>query len=68
MGGFALFAGLATLYGGGRSYKDGENLFPAAGAGVQYLIKPDAGIVLDLEYAVGKDGNYGVYLRVGYSF
>jgi hypothetical protein len=26
------------------------------------------GIVLNLEYAHGKDGNYGVYLKTGYAF
>ena len=63
----SFFAGVAGLYGDGRELGDGENLFPALGGGVQYLLKPKAGIVLSLEYAVGKDGNYGVYLKIGYS-
>jgi hypothetical protein len=25
-------------------------------------------IVANLEYAAGKDGNYGVYLKLGYGF
>ena len=62
------FAGVAGIYGGGRSLSDSENLFPAAGLGIQYVLKPEAGIVLNLEYAVGKDGNYGVYLKLGYGF
>jgi hypothetical protein len=38
------------------------------GAGVQYILKPEVGIVLNLEYAQGKDGNSGVTLRTGYTF
>jgi len=29
----------------------------------QYILKPQVGIVLNLEYAHGKDGNYGVLLK-----
>lgn len=63
-----VFAGIAGLYGDGRSASDNESRFPAAGAGIQYVLKEDAGIVLNLEYALGKDGNYGVYLKMGYNF
>jgi hypothetical protein len=63
-----LFAGVACTYGGGRSCSDRTNLFPAAGAGVQYVLKPKEGIVMNLEYAAGKDGNYGVYLKMGYAY
>jgi hypothetical protein len=44
------------------------NLYPDYGAGVQYVLKRREGIVLNLEYAGGKDGNYGVYLKLGYSY
>jgi hypothetical protein len=62
------FAGLACLYGDGTGGAGRENLFPAGGFGIQYVLKPKAGIVLDLEYAAGKNGNYGIYLKLGYSF
>ena len=62
------FAGIACVYGGGRNCTDRVNQFPAAGAGVQYALKPKEGIVLNLEYAAGKDGNYGVYLKMGYAY
>ena len=62
-----VFVGVGCTYGGGKSCS-GANLFPAAGAGVQYVLKPAVGIVLNLEYAQGKDGNYGVYLKTGYAF
>jgi hypothetical protein len=63
-----LFAGVACLYGNGRSCSDKANHYPAAGAGVQYILKPKEGIVLNLEYAAGKDGNQGVYLKMGYAY
>ena len=63
-----VFAGVACTYGSGKDCSDSANLFPAAGAGAQYVLKPAVGIVLNLEYARGKDGNYGVYLKTGYAF
>ncbi|WP_421189869.1 hypothetical protein [Aeromonas sanarellii] len=67
------FAGVACLYGDGVNGEaldcgDRENVYPAWGAGVQYLLKPEAGIVANLEYAMGKDDNAGIYLKMGYSF
>ena len=68
-----LFGGVACLYGdgssgGGDNCSDTDNLYPAAGAGVQFLLKPKEGIVLNLEYAQGEGDNYGVYLKMGYGF
>ena len=63
-----IFAGVACTYGSGKNCSDSANLFPAAGAGVQYILKPAVGIVLNLEYAHGKDGRYGVLLKTGYAF
>ena len=62
-----LFLGVACTYGG-KSCFDESNLYPAAGAGVQYILKPKEGIVLNLEYAKGKADNYGVYLKMGYAY
>ena len=63
-----LFAGVGCVYGDGKSCSDNANLFPAGGAGVQYILKPKEGIVLNLEYAQGKAGNYAVLLKLGYGF
>jgi outer membrane protein assembly factor BamA len=63
-----VFAGVACTYGAGKNCSDSENLFPAAGAGVQYILKPKEGIVLNLEYAQGKNDNWGVYLKIGYAY
>ena len=66
--GGTVFAGLGCLYGGGTGCTDTENLYPSAGAGLQFVLVPKEGIVGSLEYGRGKDGNSGVYLKVGYSF
>jgi len=63
----SVFLGIACTYGGNRSCSDSANLYPAGGAGVQYILKPKEGIVLNLEYAAGKDSNYGFYLKMGYA-
>ena len=62
------FAGVACLYGDGKDCTDNDNVFPAAGAGVQYILKPKEGIVLNLEFADGEGSSYGVYLKMGYGF
>jgi hypothetical protein len=64
----SLFLGIACTYGGGRSCSDSANLYPAGGVGVQYILKPKEGIVMNLEYAAGKDSNYGFYLKMGYAY
>ena len=63
-----VFAGIACTYGGGKNCSASANVFPMAGAGVQYVLKPEVGIVLNLEYAQGKNGNRGVILKTGYTF
>jgi hypothetical protein len=63
-----LFVGAAVLSGAGSSSSNYDNFFPAAGAGVQYVLKPKEGIVINLEAAAGKNDNYGVYVKLGYGF
>jgi len=63
-----IFAGVAFLYGNGQSLYGSDTSFPNAGAGVQYVLKRREGIVVNLEYAVGKDDNYGFYIKLGYGF
>jgi len=62
------FAGIACTYGRGKHCSESANLFPMAGGGVQYVLKPQIGIVLNLEYAQGKNGSNGLILRTGYTF
>lgn len=63
-----VFAGVATLYGNGLDWNAGENLYPDAGVGVQFVIKPEEKMLLSLEYAQGEGDNEGVYLGLGYSY
>jgi hypothetical protein len=64
-----LFAGAACLYGANRGGCSGSaNLFPTVGGGVQYVLKPVQGIVVNLEFAFGKDGNRALLLQLGYGF
>ena len=66
--GATAFAGVACLYGGNRSGCSRSDLFPSAGVGVQYVLKPVQGIVANLEFAVGKDGNRAVLFKMGYAW
>ena len=66
--GATLFAGVACLYGGNRSGCSGSDLFPSVGAGAQYFLKPAEGIVANLEYAIGKDGNRALLFKMGYTW
>lgn len=63
-----VFAGLACLYGAGQDCVDKDSLFPAGGAGLQYILKPKQGIVLNLELADGLGSNFGAYLKMGYAY
>ena len=62
------FAGVACLYGGGKSCGHGANAFPSVGAGVQYILKPQQGIVANLELALGKEGNRALLFKMGYGW
>ena len=63
-----IFAGVACLYGDGVNCTDSESVFPMAGAGIQYILKPEQGIVANLEFADGEGSSYGIYLKMGYAF
>jgi hypothetical protein len=65
---YRAFVGVGCLYGGGLSCTDDKDVYPDAGAGVQYVIKEKEGMVLNLEYAKGKGDNEGVILKFGYGF
>ncbi|SAL86222.1 hypothetical protein AWB74_07612 [Caballeronia arvi] len=64
-----LFAGMACLYGGSRGgCTDSSNRFPNLGAGVQHVLKPAQGIVANLEFALGKEGNKALLFKMGYAW
>ena len=62
------FVGIGFLYGNGQSFDDPDTRFPNAGLGIQWVLKKREGIVMNLEYAFGKDDNYGFYIKLGYGF
>jgi hypothetical protein len=63
-----VFVGVGCLYGNSLTCTDSENVYPDAGAGVQYVLKQKEGMVLNFEYAKGKGDNEGVYLKFGYGY
>ncbi|MEH6590989.1 MAG: BamA/TamA family outer membrane protein [Halioglobus sp.] len=66
--GVTAFAGLGCLYAKVSDCSDSEDLYASAGAGVSYLLKPEAGVVIRAEYAVGEKDNSAFYLRIGQPF
>ncbi|RLT93488.1 MAG: hypothetical protein D9N14_18480 [Ketobacter sp.] len=66
--GVNFFAGVACLYGDGSKCTDTENLYPSVGAGGQITLKEEEHIVMTFDFAFGKSGNNGFYMRFGQSF
>jgi len=66
--GAALFGGLGCLYSTLSDLDSSDALFPMGGAGIIYDLKPEAGIVLRLDYAVGEGDNSALYLSFGQPF
>ena len=63
-----IFAGAACLYGAGKHCDDSENVYPTVGAGIQFLLKPQQGLVANLEFAQAKDGNSALVFQMGYAW
>lgn len=66
--GASLFGGIGCLYTKTSDCGDSESRYPMIGAGLIYSLKPDAGIVIRLEYARGKSDNEAYYLNLGHPF
>ncbi|HKV74105.1 MAG TPA: hypothetical protein VJN95_06275 [Gemmatimonadales bacterium] len=62
------FVGAAVLYGDSPTGGGFDNPYPDIGAGVQFVIKQKEGIVANAEAAFGKDGEYGIYIKLGYAY
>lgn len=63
-----VFTGVACLYGADSDCTDSSDLYPTAGAGVTYTIKPEEKMVVSVDLAYGKSDNYGFYMRFGHAF
>jgi hypothetical protein len=66
--GATIFGGAARLYGGGTPLVDNDGWYPFAGAGIQFIVKPEDHMLLAFEFAHGNLNNYGIYLRFGYAW
>jgi outer membrane protein assembly factor BamA len=66
--GATAFVGAAGLYGEEDEEASGRSIFPAAGMGLQFILKPVQRMLVNLEYAQGVEGNHGVYLKFGYAW
>jgi hypothetical protein len=65
--GATVFAGAAGLYGEPPVPLD-RSIYPAIGAGLHFVLKPQQRMNVNLEYAQGIDDNRGVYLKLGYAW
>ena len=69
--GAVFFGGVGCLYGedvSARSSSCQDNVYPALGGGISYLLKPETGIVVRAEVAKGTGDNSALYLRFGHPF
>ena len=66
--GATLFAGVADLYGERGAASATRQFYPTWGAGLQFVIKPDQHMLVNLEYAQGVEDNHGLYLKFGYGW
>jgi hypothetical protein len=65
--GATLFGGAAGLYGEAPAPLE-RSVYPTIGAGLQFVIKTEERMNVNLEYSQGIDDNRGVYLKLGYAW
>lgn len=65
--GATMFGGAAGLYGE-TTLPLGRSFYPMVGAGVHFVLKPDARMIVNLEYAQAVEDNQGVYVKLGYAW
>ena len=63
--GATIFGGAARLYGSGRQFVASDGWYPFAGAGIQFVVKPEDHMLLNFEFAHGNLNNCGLYLKFG---
>lgn len=66
--GLTAFGGVGCLYASLGDCDQNDNLYFSIGGGVSYLLKPEAGIVMRMEYAKGEADNSAFYLRLGHPY
>lgn len=65
--GFTAFGGLSNIYAPERPFQLTQTKFNA-GLGFRFLMDKDNGTNLRIDYSIGNDQNYGVYISFGESF
>ena len=69
--GLVAFGGVGCQFGddiGGRSLSCEDETYPSIGAGVSFMLKEEASVLVRLEIAKGKSNNEALYLRFGHPF
>jgi hypothetical protein len=66
--GATAFTGVACLYGDDRDCFDGDNLYPAIGVGLTFMLKVEEKMIARTEIAKGEGDNFGFYIKFGYEF
>lgn len=62
------FGGVATITDKFSDFGDTKNWYPMVGAGIRYILKPKQKLFLRLDFAQGKNGSNGLYLKIGQAF
>ena len=52
----------------GQKINCSDHTFPSVGAGISYMLKEEASVLIRLEIAKGKNDNEALYLRFGHAF
>ncbi len=66
--GVSAFTGASCLLDEPKDCGESSHWYQAIGAGVIYTLKPKEKMVLRLDYAVGEEGNNGLYFGFGHPF
>ena len=69
--GIVAFGGVGCQFGddiAGQKINCSDHTFPSVGAGISYMLKEEASVLIRLEIAKGKNDNDALYLRFGHAF
>ena len=66
--GMSVFGGVGCLFDQFSDCDDSDALYPAVGVGAIYTLKPEAGIVMRAEIAMGESDEYVGYISFGNPF
>jgi len=64
----AAFSGLASIFDAEHDIGKTEHWYPMGGIGTRYILDIKSKTMVRLDFAVGKSGNHGLYLKLGQPF